>query len=253
MVKITYRQYGGKSTLAKWIVSHFPEHKIYMEPFAGSCAVLFVKEPSFVETINDLDHRIINMFKMIRSNPKELAAQLWATPYSTENWRDVPAKPDEMDDARLLMAQGAQFYCGRGKSSTWAIDCCGNPHKPKSKVWADWFQRILPAATRLKDVQILCEDAIKAINRVADKKDALIYVDPPYNGHETEYRFEVDYLELVKTLHKCQAKVIVSEYPEAKKFFPTWRQVNKQTTGSARTGAHKKKAKLKTETLFFNF
>lgn len=93
----------------------------------------------------------------------------------------------------------------------------------------------------------------QGINRVSNKKDALIYVDPPYKGHETEYRFEVDYPELVKTLHKCQAKVIVSEYPEATKFFPTWRQVKKQTTGSARTGAHKKKAKPKTEILFFNF
>ena len=29
--KITYRQYGGKASIAKWIVSHFPEHRVYLE------------------------------------------------------------------------------------------------------------------------------------------------------------------------------------------------------------------------------
>lgn len=30
--KITYLQYGGKTTLAKWIVSHFPPHRVYLVP-----------------------------------------------------------------------------------------------------------------------------------------------------------------------------------------------------------------------------
>lgn len=159
--KITYLQYGGKTTLAKWITSHFPPHRVYVEPCCGSCSVLFAKEPSFVEIVNDLDGRIINMFNQIRSRPEELAALLWATPYSKANWRDVPVEPDTLEDARLLMAQGSQFYCGNGNTSTWAIDKSPRPHKPKSEVWADWFLRVLPAAARLRSVQVLNEDAIK--------------------------------------------------------------------------------------------
>lgn len=252
-LKITYLQHGGKSTLAKWVVSHFPEHRTYLEPFCGSCAVLFAKPRSFVEIVNDLDGRIINMFEQIRSRPDELAALLWATPYSKANWRDVEATVDQLEDARLLMAQGSQFYCGNRNSSTWAVDKSPAPHKPKNQVWADWFLRILPAAARLRDVQILNEDAITAIERVAAEPQALIYVDPPYLGHEKEYRFSVDYARLVRVLNQCRAKVVVSEYPTAAELFQGWNRIDRLTVGRCRTGAHNCSAKTKTEVLFMNF
>jgi DNA adenine methylase len=251
--KITYLQYGGKSSIARWIAGHFPPHRVYMEPFCGSCAVLFAKPPSFTEIVNDLDGRIINMFEQVRENPKELAALLWATPYSKENWRKVPCGNDALEDARLLMAEGKQFYCGDGNTSTWAIDKTGAPHKSKSETWADWFLRILPAAVRLKAVQILNEDAIQAIKRVYRQEDALLYVDPPYCGHEREYRHSVDYAGLVGTLREAKAKVVVSEYPEACIHYPGWRTERKDTAGRARTGAHNTAAKEKAEMLYFNW
>lgn len=253
MCKITYKQYGGKASLSKWIVSYFPEHKIYLEPFCGSCSVLFAKPKSFVEIVNDLDGRIINMFEQIRANPEQLAALLWATPYSKQNWRDNHVSNDKLEDARLLMAQGCQFYCGNGNTSTWAIDKCSAPHKPKSEVWADWFLRIMPAANRLRSVQILNEDGLKAIERVGQKEDALIYVDPPYFGHEKEYRFQIDYQNMVDILHESKAKVVVSEYVTADEYWKHWNRVEKTTAGRARTGAHNTKAKEKTEVLYLNF
>ena len=72
----------------------------------------------------------------------------------------------DIDEAVLLMAQGAQFYCGNGNTSTWAIDKCAAPHKPSPEVWADWFLRVLPAANRMRDVELLHEDALTAIERV---------------------------------------------------------------------------------------
>jgi len=251
--KITYRQYGGKASIAKWIVSHLPAHRIYAEPFCGSAAVLLAKPRSFIEIINDLDGRIINMFRQIRERPRELAALLWATPFSQENWRDVPP-PDDVDDARLLMAQGAQFYCGNGNSSTWAIDKCSKQHKPRNEVWADWFLRILPAANRLRSVQILHEDALTTIERVY-KQDTqtVLYIDPPYRGHEKEYRFQVNYEEMVRLLHEATCRVVVSEYRTAEPFFKDWRAIEKETVSRAGVGRHGYSGKRKTEILYTNF
>nr|WP_310795830.1 DNA adenine methylase [Heyndrickxia oleronia] len=54
---------GSKWSMADWIISHMPEHKTYLEPFFGSGAVFFRKETSLLETINDIDSNIINLFK----------------------------------------------------------------------------------------------------------------------------------------------------------------------------------------------
>jgi len=236
--KITYRQYGGKASIAKWIVSHFPEHRTYLEPLCGSAAVLLAKPRSFVEIINDLDGVVMGMWKAIQSQPEQLAALLWATPYTAANWREQPV--GDIDQAVLLMAQGAQFYCGNGNSSTWSIDKCPAPHKPKPEVWADWFRRRLPAA-------------LVAIQRVYRDPDVLIFADPPYWGHEDEYRYRIDYPAMVELLNAAKAKVVVSEYPTAAEFYRGWNRIDRVTASRAGTGRHNHRGKKKTEVLFTNF
>lgn len=44
---------GAKWNCAEWIISHFPAHKHYVEPYFGSGAVFFNKQPAAHEVIND--------------------------------------------------------------------------------------------------------------------------------------------------------------------------------------------------------
>lgn len=251
--KIVYKQYGGKASIARWIVGHFPEHRVYLEPFCGSCAVLFAKPRSFIEVVNDLDGRLTRMFETLRSRPQELAALLWATPYAQADWREVTVGTDALEEARLSMAESVQFYCGNRNTSTWSLEKSGAPRKPKNEVWADWFLRVLPAAARMKSVEILNEDALRCISRLHMQEDVLIYADPPYVGHGREYEHQVDYGELARILGDARAKVVVSGYPECGDYWPGWRVVVKETTGRARTGAHNVKAKKKIEVLYCNW
>lgn len=63
-MKAVFRYPGSKWSIARWIIAHFPqeyEKMVYIEPFAGSGAVFFNKEPGAVETINDLDGEVVNL------------------------------------------------------------------------------------------------------------------------------------------------------------------------------------------------
>lgn len=77
---------GAKWSMAEWITSHIPPHKTYLEPYFGSGAVLFNKAPSPIETINDLDDNVTNLFSIIRDNPKYLSRLVAATPYSRREY-----------------------------------------------------------------------------------------------------------------------------------------------------------------------
>ena len=56
-LKPPFTYFGGKLTLAERIAALLPPHQHYVEPFAGSLAVLLAKPPSPMETVNDLDGR----------------------------------------------------------------------------------------------------------------------------------------------------------------------------------------------------
>ena len=73
---------GSKKRIASWIIRHMPPHHSYLEPYFGSGAVLFNKPRSNIETVNDLDGRVVNLFDWIRKDPERLAHEISWTPYS---------------------------------------------------------------------------------------------------------------------------------------------------------------------------
>lgn len=64
---------GSKWRIADNLVELILPHHTYLEPYFGSGAVFFKKEPSAIETINDLDGNVVNLFKCIQEDPECLA------------------------------------------------------------------------------------------------------------------------------------------------------------------------------------
>lgn len=86
---------GSKWSIAEWIIQFFPEHHSYLEPFFGSGAVLFNKPRSDIETINDLDDNVVNLFEWIKKDPEKLAHEIYYTPYARKIYDDAYASVPE--------------------------------------------------------------------------------------------------------------------------------------------------------------
>ena len=95
---------AGKKRLADRLVAMLPAHKIYVEPFAGSAAVLFAKEPSEVEVINDADLEIADAYRLIKKLTPEGLARL----------KKLPWVGDEKTFKRLLDVEPEDDVFGGG-------------------------------------------------------------------------------------------------------------------------------------------
>src|SRR5258706_9289998 len=80
--------YGAKARLAPWIVGLMPGHDAYIEPFAGSAAVLLAKKPVRFEVINDLDGQVVNFWRVLRDHTDALVLALARTPYARDEYLD---------------------------------------------------------------------------------------------------------------------------------------------------------------------
>ncbi|HDU3202565.1 TPA: DNA adenine methylase, partial [Listeria monocytogenes] len=94
---------GSKWSLADLIIDNMPKHKSYLEPFCGSCAVFMNKQKATLETINDLDGRLVNLFKAMRDNPEKLQYLIMHTLYSREEYMlSQEITSDSLEDARRM-------------------------------------------------------------------------------------------------------------------------------------------------------
>lgn len=212
---------GGKWKIADWILSHLPEHKVYLEPFFGSGAVFFNKKPSYIETINDLDGNIINLFRVCREQPEELAKLINLTPFSREefiNCYDIYS--DDLDDVerarRTLVRYHQSFGTSNSSKNSWRnVQSAGGPRC--ATMWNDLPETIIECCGRIKQAQIENIDAIELIKRY-NSADTLIYCDPPYLSSlrkKNMYKCELDlsyHNELLCVIKDSKAKIIISGY-----------------------------------------
>lgn len=215
---------GAKWGVASWVISHFPEHRSYLEPFFGSGAILFTKERSAIETVNDIDGDVVNLFDWIRSDPEKLAHAIRFTPYARDEYdRAWAAQHTETDSFRRAVNFYIRMMMGHGFRTTgervgWKNDVQGREAAYAAKCWAKAPEVIIQAAERLRGVQIENRPAVELIRRF-NYPNVLIYADPPYmlgtRRGRKQYRHEMtddDHMELLEALKAHKGPVIISGY-----------------------------------------
>lgn len=217
--------FGGKTRLARDIVATFPPHEHYVEPYAGSLAVLLEKSPSTMETVNDLDGDLMTFWRVLRDQPRELARLCALTPHSRAEHLEVFDRPDTLDDlerARCTWSYIVQGRAGVLRNTGWRhFVAPGGSSTGMPGYLRGYVDRMAPAAERLARVSLECRPALDLIERYGRSPEVLLYVDPPYlgsarvwgNNYRHEMRTDLEHRELAAALAECKASVVVSGYP----------------------------------------
>lgn len=239
-MKSILRYPGSKWNLANTIVSMMPEHKSYLEPFFGSGAVLFTKQPSPIETINDMDDEIVNLFRVIRTRPEELKRAIALTPYARAEY-DASfhvETDDPIEKARLLLVKSLQSHGFRvTEKSGWKNDVQGREKSYCVSHFNEVPEIIQEITCRLKQVQIEHMDAVELIKRF-NYPNVFIYLDPPYvlsTRTRKQYRHEMtdeDHIRLLETIMDSKAKIMISGYQSElyDEYLKDWNRVTYNAT-----------------------
>lgn len=210
---------GSKWSMADWIISNMPEHNTYVEPFFGSGAIFFNKEKSNIETINDMDSSVVNLFKVIRNHPDQLAALIEWTPFSREEYYASYEfeTGDEIEDARRFLVRCWQAIGAKTSDRTGWRSLITYNGPDVAKEWSKLPEKILMVTKRLKQAQIEHQPAIKLLERYK-RDDVLVYADPPYiieTRTKRHYKHEMtieDHIELLDVLEAHPGPVLLSGY-----------------------------------------
>jgi DNA adenine methylase len=225
---IAFGWYGGKYSHLDWLLPLLPKATHFCEPFGGSAAVLINREPSPVETYNDLDGDVVNFFRVLRDRKDELIEKIGLTPFSYEEYVEaVKAKnhselPD-VERARMFYIRARQSRIGLAQTASqgrWAHCRLASRAGMAGAVsrWLGAVEDLSLIGQRLLRVQIENRPAIEVIKRY-DSPETLFYCDPPYphevRGGILAYGFEMsddNHRELAEVLHSIKGKVAISSY-----------------------------------------
>lgn len=225
---------GSKWGIAKNIIEFFPEHHSYVEPYFGSGAVLFNKTRSNIETINDLDDNVTNLFYWIKKDPERLSKEIYFTPYSRSVYENA-FKNNPKDDFEKAVNFYIKLNMSHGHRTNekvgWKNDVKGREKAYAAQDWCNIPEKIMLAANRLRGVQIENRPGLDIIKNF-NHKNVLIYIDPPYvlnTRHGKQYRFEMydnDQEELLETITKHKGSIILSGYDNSiyNKYLKDWQR-----------------------------
>lgn len=222
-MKPPFAYFGSKAMMADRIVALLPDHKHYVEPFAGSLAVLLAKPPAVHETVNDLDGALMTFWRVLRDRPDELARACALTPHSRAEHRLAYEQPPDLDDLELARRVWVQLTQGRNgvrRATGWRHNI-GSPVGQSLPGYLDSYaERLVPIAERLHHVSLESRPALDLINRYGQASDVLLYCDPPYvastrtwgNNYIVEMREDDEHRVLAAALRSCRAAVVLSGY-----------------------------------------
>lgn len=247
------RYHGGKFRLAPWLLRMFQPHRTYTEAYGGAASVLLQKPRSYAEVYNDLDGRMVNLFRVLRdpASAEQLARACALTPYARAEFEQAgdECADDPIEQARRTIVRAQMGFGSAGatkKSTGFRIDT-QRAFTTAMRDWANYPPVVLQVAERLRGVLIEHRPALEVL-RQHDTPQTLHFVDPPY-VHATRvrpnsggYRHEMNdaqHQELLDVLQGLQGMVVLNGYdsPMYREALPCWALFSTQARAAGSRGA----------------
>lgn len=238
-LKSPIQYFGAKQQIAEKLVDLMPAHQGYIEPYSGSLSVLLAKPLAKIEVVNDLDHRLMTFWRVLRDRPDELLHVAELTPHSRAELEGAAALDDTVDE--LEMARQVWVLLTQGRSRTmkrtgWRFyaDPQGTSASFGLTYMNAYRSRLGPAFERLRSVSLECRPALDVIEQYGAFEENLLYVDPPYvhaSRRGARYSHEMtdaDHRDLAAALHAVRGPVLLSGYASQlyDELFDGWHQVH---------------------------
>ncbi len=214
------RYHGGKVRMAKRIVSLFPPHDTYVEPYGGGAAVLLAKPRSRLEIYNDLDGDMVTLFRVLRDKPDELMEAIALTPFArAEHELSYIEAETDVERARRVLVRSHFGFGSSGIHRSTGFRAAGlRAGSLPVHGWTTMPDTVRATAERVRGVVIEQRPAVQVM-RDHDSQDTVFYVDPPYlpetRDRGADYRHEMtrqDHADLLTVLRELRGRVIVSGY-----------------------------------------
>ena len=174
---------GGKRSLIPNILSLFPKDyrsRVYHEPFFGGGALFFTIKPQR-GSINDINPRLINFYRVVRDNPEELIKQASQYPYEKEAFYRIREHYNKTNLSNVEDAAITLYLNKTAFNGLYRVNSKGEFNVPFGRYSNPTIvdkERIRAASKSLKNIEIIQTDFSYVVDG-AEKGD-LVYFDPPY-------------------------------------------------------------------------
>ena len=217
---------GGKTVHYAWLSQFFPPKDMvvhFVDAMCGSASVALNADFP-LKTINDINHEVINFFRVCRNNPEELLHAIYTTPFSREELLECKTdSSDPIDAARKFYVLACQGYGAAGSQFKWAG--WGHQIRPNKKeshfrvhTWKNKVGQLSDAIDALKEIQIESLSVFDLLEKY-NSDQVFIYIDPPYvrssRNKTTLYKHEFldeDHVRLVESVIHSGAYIMISGY-----------------------------------------
>lgn len=160
--------FGGKQRVTDKIISKFPKHDTFLEPFTGGGSVYWKHTGAKKYIINDLNKDIYNLYKTAKNSPQIVKKCDLNTSRGEFNTIKQKPKKSACDTMKLC-------------KNSFGSNC--NSYAERNRNYHNHFNK--NNEKKLEKTSIFNED-FRRIAKRYDRKGVVQYWDPPYPGHGHE-------------------------------------------------------------------